>query len=122
MILPVILSTVKGKILLGVAGLLTTLAVSEVIVGQLIAAVPPTAAVIVTLIVLRTGQKKNAAALDGKLDAFMDAKVEAGRLAGKEEERVEARAREGEAAIAQQAAPHAPAPVIAENTPERNAI
>jgi hypothetical protein len=114
MILPAILSTLKGKVLLGLMALLSTFAVSEVIFGQLIASVPPTLAVIVSLIVLVRGQKQTLVAMDGKLDAFMDAKVAAAKSAGKEEERVEARARQGEAAMAVQAA--SPTPVIVQNS------
>lgn len=120
MIIPAILCTFKGKLLLGVVAIGSTIAISEVVLGQLIASIPPTLAVIVSLLVLKRGQREMLIAVDGKLDAFMDAKVAAGKAAGREEERVEARARHGEAAIAAQSA--APAEVIQVNPPENPAI
>lgn len=119
MILPAILCTLKGKLLLGVAAIGSTIAVSEVILGQLIAAIAPTLMVVIALVTLMRGQKQMLITLDGKLEELVSAKVAAGRAEGKEQERVENRARQGEAAIA--SAHASPTSVIVENTPENPA-
>lgn len=138
MILPAILSTLKGKFLLGFFGLFTTIAVAEAFLGQLIIAVvvaligatPPTVAIIIMSRKqsaerqagnekLLEGQQGVLKAVDGQLAKFVEAKEQLGHAAGKEEERVEARARQGEEAIAKQTA--APTEVLQVNPPEKPA-
>lgn len=126
MILPAILCTFKGKLLLGLSTVFTTVAISEALLGDLISAIPPTLAVLVTLYVLKTGQNRNAQALDGKLTMLMEAKVAAAEAKGKLEEREAEIARQGAAALAQQSAappvhPASPVPVIVENTKDNPA-
>lgn len=136
MILPAILYTFKGKLLLGFYVIFTTIAVTEAFLGQLIIAVtvavigaiPTTAAVIIMARKqsaerlagnkeLLQGQKEVAKAVDGQLAKFVEAKQQLGHREGVEQERKEQRGREGEAAIAQQASPNpaAPTPVIIKN-------
>lgn len=119
MILPTILWTFKGKLLLGLSALFTTFAVSEVIMGHLIAAIAPTLMVGIALVTLMRGQKQMLITLDGKLEELVNAKVAAGRAEGKEQERVESRVRQGEAALAKELS--GPSPVIVENTKDNPA-
>lgn len=91
---------------------LTLLALSDANVGHLISAIPPTLAVLVSLFVLRAGQKRNAVALDGKLEQLMAAEKGVARAEGAAQERSEERGRND----------GTPQPVIVENTPESPAI
>lgn len=132
MILPAILYTFKGKLLLGVWAIFATIAVTEAFFGQLMIAVvvaligatPPTVAIIIMTRkqseeraaankVLLEGQQEVVKAVDGQLAKYVAVKEQVGNLTGREEERVEARARLGEEAIAAQNA--GPAQVIVKN-------
>lgn len=138
-ILPAILSTLKGKLLLGFWTIAATVAVTEAFLGQLMIAVvvaligatPPTIAIILMAKKqsaeraagnkeLLEGQEKMSKAVDGQLSKLVEAKEQLGRAAGKEEARVEARVRQGEAAIAKQS--EGPQPVIVENDPDKPVI
>lgn len=95
-----------GQLFLWSLPVFTTVAVTEAFVGQiivaLIAAIPPTAAVIITLVVLARGQGKMHKSLDGKLTELVQAKTDVARAEGKQEERTEERdrAREDAPAVA----------------------
>lgn len=137
MIVPAILYTLKGKICLGVWALLTTVAVTEAFLGQLMIAVvvaligaaPPTAAIIIMSRKqseerraqnkeLLEGQQEVVKAVDGQLTRFVEAKQQLGHASGVEQERKDQRVREGEAAIAEKHAsltPEAPTEVIVKN-------
>lgn len=90
MIIPAILYTVKGKLWLGLSAVFTTIAITEVFLGQiigaLIAATPPTIAIIfmakkqseerrIAQAALLKGQAKMAEDLDGKLDRLSNAET-----------------------------------------------
>lgn len=62
-----------------------------------IAAAPPTAAVIITAIVLARGQKKMGEALDGKLTQLMTAEKGVSKAEGVAEERLTQQAKTGDA-------------------------
>lgn len=116
MIIPAILCTLKGKLLLDIWAVFTTIAVTEAFLGQLMIAVivaligaaPPTAAIIIMSrkqsAERRTQNDEVLKAVDGQTSKLVEATQKFSHLAGKEEERVESRLREGEAAIAQAAA------------------
>lgn len=129
MLLPAILYTFKGKLLLGFWVVFTTFAVTEAFLGQLLIAVvvaligatPPTAAIIV--MARKQSAERKAAnevvlkAVDGQTTKLVEATKQFSHLAGKEEERIEERGRQGEAAKALQA--DVPTPVeIVGVTPE----
>lgn len=141
MIIPAILSTLKGKLLLGVWTIFTTVAVTEAFMGQLMIAVivaligaaPPTAAIIIMSRKqsqerreqnkeLLEKQDEVVKAVDGQLSKFVEAKQQLGHAEGKAEAQTEARVAEGEKALAQQehvaatpVIPAAPVPGTAEN-------
>lgn len=131
MILPAILCTFKGKLLLGVWAVFTTIAVTEAFLGQLMIAVigalivaaPPTAAIIIMSrkqSAEREANKKEVLkAVDGQTSKLVEATEKFSHLAGKEEERTQERDRQGAAAIAKQES--APAEVIQVNPPENPA-
>lgn len=132
MFLPVILSTLKGKLCLGLYVIFSAIAVTEAFLGQLMIAVvvafitatPPTIAIILSA--RKQSAERKAAnevvlkAVDGQTTKLVEATKQFSHLAGKEEERTEERGRQGEAARAKQDA--APAEVIQVNPPENPAI
>lgn len=65
-------------------------------INALIAAIPPTAAVIIGVIALKKGQKTLQVNIDGRMEQLLKATAEAAQAKGKENERVEARDRREE--------------------------
>lgn len=65
-------------------------------IDAMIAAIPPTAAVIVGVIALRRGQKTMMVNIDGRMQQLLESTAKASKSEGKEEERGEARGRRDE--------------------------
>lgn len=103
MILSTIFSSFQGKIYLGIVTLSTMFAISEIILGQIIASIPPTLAVIISLVVLTRKQDRIAEAVDGKLSQLMTAEKGVSKAEGVAEERADAHAIKKEEAIAKAA-------------------
>lgn len=93
MIIPAILSTIEGKLLVLLSLINSSMAISDVVLGELISSIPPTLAVLLSLFVLVRKQDKMEKAMDGKLTQLIIA--EKGKSAGEAvaQERVEARER-----------------------------
>lgn len=138
MIIPAILSTLKGKVLVGFFAIFTTFAVAEAFIGQLVIAVivaligatPPTIAIIIMSRKqsqerlagnkeILQGQKDVAAAVNGVSHELTKAKEAAAHGEGMQQERTEERARQGEGALSVKSA--SPTPVIVENSPDKPA-
>lgn len=140
MIVPAILYTFKGKLLVGIFAVFTTVAVTEVFLGQLMIAVivaligatPPTVAIIIMARKqsaerkagnkeILEGQEKVAAAVNGVSHELTKAKEAAARGEGIQQERSEERARQGDEALGAKAANPIPTPVIVENPKDKPA-
>lgn len=107
-----------GAVLVGAAPFLFAVEMSSI--NALIAAIPPTLAVMVGVIALLRGQKTLQVNLDGRMTQLLAATEKLSKAEGKEEERVEARDRREEVKheIASAKATDKPQDVIVKNPPE----